>query len=355
MMQIKSHISDLYRAKNAGISRKGMLRLDMNEAFAALPDDFVASVFSMIDSDYLSMYPECEALQEKVALHNGLKSENICLSNGSDAAIKYIFDAFVSQGDRVLLTEPTFAMYPVYCKMFGASVTIVEYEMDLSFTVEKFLKAITGDIKLAVLVNPNNPTGTLTPANDIVRIIKKARDCGVIAIVDEAYFHFCNETVIDKISEYENLIVLRTFSKLCAMAALRLGYAAAAAGIIEGLTKVKPTFDVNGVAVLFAERFLDTPGLMDSLLKEFKEGKAFLIDKLSRNSIEFVSGNANFVLIKCPGKAPETVRALSEKNILAGGGFKQNTLKDYIRVTVSKKEVMERFFEEFIGIYKKNN
>ncbi|MBF0456654.1 MAG: histidinol-phosphate aminotransferase family protein [Nitrospirae bacterium] len=352
-MQIKSHLKDLYRVISSGISRKGQLRLDMNEAYAALPDDFIDSVLSHIDADYLSMYPEYETLQEKIALSDGLGPENICLSNGSDAAIKYIFEAFVSPGDRILLTEPTFAMYPVYCKMFDASIIAVEYGADLSFPVDKFLESITGAIKLAVLINPNNPTGTLIHKDDVIRIVERARDCGVIAVIDEAYFHFCGETVIDKVLEYENLIVLRTFSKLCAMAALRLGYAAASSGIIGGLKKVIPTFDVNGIAVLFAGRFLDTPGLVKSMLKEFKEGKAFLMDKLSLHGIEFVSGNANFLLIRCHGRAAEIVRALSERNILVGGGFKLHMLRDYIRVTVSKKEIMERFFDEFIGIYRK--
>lgn len=352
-MQVKSHLKDLYRVKSSGISRQGMLRLDMNEAFAALPDDFIASVLSHIDADYLSMYPEYEALQKKIALSDGLNTGNICLSNGSDAAIKYIFEAFVSPGDTILLTEPTFAMYPVYCKMFDASIAAVEYGADLSFPVDNFLESIAPAIKLAVIVNPNNPTGTLIQTSDIIRIVEKARDCGVIAVIDEAYFHFCGYTVIDKVLEYENLIVLRTFSKLCAMAALRLGYAAAPEGIIEGMRKVIPTFDVNGIAVLFAERFLDNPALIDLMLQEFKEGKAFLMDKLSLHGIEFVSGNANFLLIKCQGRAVEIVRALSERNILVGGGFKQNMLRDYIRVTVSKKEIMQRFFDEFIGIFRK--
>ncbi|MBF0486922.1 MAG: histidinol-phosphate aminotransferase family protein [Nitrospirae bacterium] len=349
-MPIKSHLKDLYRVQHIGVSRKGMLRLDMNEANAALPDNFIASVLSHIDSDYLSMYPEYEALQEKIALSNGLKSENICLSNGSDAAIKYIFDALVSPGDTVLLTEPTFAMYPVYCKMFGATIVTVDYAMDLSLPLETYLESITGAIKLAVIVNPNNPTGTLIQKDDIVRIIKKAQACGVLVIIDEAYFHFCGETVIDKTLEYDNLIVLRTFSKLCAMASLRIGYAAASAGIIEGLRKVKPTYDVNGVAVLFALKLLNTHGLIDSLVREFMEGKAFLTDKLAAKGTEYISGNANFVLIKCPGEAEHIISSLARKNILVAGGFKQKMLRDYIRVNIAKRDIMERFFDEFAGV-----
>ncbi|MCG6552997.1 MAG: histidinol-phosphate aminotransferase family protein [Candidatus Magnetominusculus sp. LBB02] len=351
-MQIKNHLKDLYRVKSSGISRKGMLRLDMNEAIDALPDDFVAAALGAIDADYLSMYPEYDVIEEKIARYDGLKSENICISNGSDAAIKYIFDAFVSPGDRVLLTEPTFAMYPVYCKMFDAAIELVSYEDDLSFPVDKFLECITEDIKLAVIVNPNNPTGTLIKADDIVRIISRARDCGVIAVIDEAYFHFCGETAISKIAEYENLIILRTFSKLCAMATLRIGYAAAQPAIIEALRKVKPTYDVNGIAVLFAGRLLDTPGLIDTLVREFNEGKSFLTDKLSQDRIEYVTGAANFILIKCPGRAEAILRALSEKGILAGGGFKQRMLRDYIRVTIAGKELMRRFYDEFIGVFR---
>ena len=199
----------------------------MNEGVPGLPSSFVKETLAGIDGEWLATYPEYHTLQEKLAIHNGLAPENLILSNGSDGAIKYIFDAYVSPGDRILLADPTFAMYPVYCRMFEAEPLVVPYRPDLSFPWQEFLDQMVPGVRLAVVVNPNNPTGSALPASRIIEMIRHAARYKILLLVDEAYFYYYPETVIQAVKEFENLIVLRTFSKLCGMAALRLGYAAA--------------------------------------------------------------------------------------------------------------------------------
>ena len=351
MAEIKPHLRHLFRTNTDEESRKGYLRLDMNECVPGLPADFVKGVSFEIDNDFLATYPEYKTLQEKIALHNNLQPKNISLSNGSDGAIKYIFDAYVSPGDRILLTDPTFAMYPVYCRMFNAEPIMVGYNPDLSFPVEEFIHKISPGIKIAVVVNPNNPTGSVVEPANLTSIIKKASDNNVLMIVDEAYFYFYPHSIINKIKGCENLIVLRTFSKLCGIAAARLGYVAACPKIIEDLRKVKPTYDVNSLAVLFAEKILDEPDVIQNLVRFTNEGKRYLTQKLSEKDIEYREGKANFILINSPNKVDKIVKKLAEKNILVKGGFKQDCLKDYIRVTVGNKIAMRQFWETFINIW----
>ena len=352
MNKIKPHLKHLYRTETNEESRKGYLRLDMNEGIPGLPEEFVRGILSEINPEFLAAYPEYSILQKKIAKHNNLEPENISLSNGSDAAIKYIFDAYVSAGDKVLLTDPTFAMYPVYCSMFNAEPVIVEYERDLSFPKKDFMNKISSEVKMAVVVNPNNPTGSALERSELIAIIKKAADEEVLAIIDEAYFYFYPESMINEVRKYRNLIVLRTFSKLCSMAAARLGYAVACPEIIKDLRKVKPTYDVNALAVLFAERILDEPGIIQELVKHSNEGKKYLTQKLAEEGIEYKEGCANFVLIKCCGRLNEIVRRLAEKKVLVSGRFKQNFLKDYIRVSIGNRMIMERFWKSFINIWK---
>lgn len=352
MIKIKPHLENLYRTESSLIPRKGYLRLDMNEGVPGLPEGFVREVLSEITPEFLATYPEYRALQEKLASHNNLKPENISLSNGSDAAIKYIFDAYVSAGDKILLTDPTFAMYPVYCKMFNAKPIIVTYKPDLSFPEDDFIDRISHDIRAAIVVNPNNPAGNAVEAGALLSIIKKAADNDVLIVVDEAYFYFYPETMIGQVKKYENLIVLRTFSKLCGMAALRLGYAVACPEIIENIIRVSPTYDVNGLAVLFAETILDNPDIIQNLVKLTNEGKRYLTQKLTEEGIEYKAGCANFILIKCCARVDEITGRLAEKNILVAGGFKQNFLKDYIRVTIGNRAVMEQFWKSFIDIWR---
>lgn len=352
MPRIKPHLKHLHRTQTDGKSRRGYLRLDKNEGVPGLPEDLVKDILSEINPEYLATYPEYRILQEKVAIHNKLKPENVILSNGSDAAIKYIFDAYISPGDKILLTDPTFAMFSVYCNMFNAKSVIVEYKPDLSFPKKEFMNRISPDIKMAVVVNPNNPTGYASDQNELNTIITKTSKEGVLTIVDEAYFYFYPESVIKEVTNYKNLIVLRTFSKLFGLAAVRLGYAAACPEIIEHLRKVKSMYDVNGLAVLFAEKILDNPDIIQDLIEFANEGKKYLSQKLRDYGIEYKEGWANFVLIKCGHRVDEIVRKLAEKNILVSGGFKQNFLKDYIRVTIGNKMIMEQFWDSFIKIWK---
>ena len=347
MNQPKTHLRNIYRTPFQERSRRDFLRLDMNENPDGLPDEFVREVLKCIDANSLSMYPEYTSLITKIADHNNVGSENICIANGSDGAIKYIFDAYVAPGDHVLLTAPTFAMYPVYCEMFDARSVFVPYRDDFSFPLNQFLESICEDIRLAVLVNPNNPTGVAISRSDFLKVISRCCDNDVMCIVDEAYFYYYDETFIQDIKTFENLIVLRTFSKVCSLAGARVGYAAASPEITLNLNKVRPTYDVNGFAALFAERILDAPQLVAQAIENAREGKDFLVNQLRQNNIECVAGMANFVLIKCPGLVGKLVDELRKEKILVSGGFKQHFLKDYLRVTVGSLSKMTHFFDVF--------
>ncbi len=352
MAKPKKYLFDFDRTKAPEYSRHNYLCLDMNEGVPGLPADFVNRALADIDGRWLATYPEYGALQTKIASHNDLAPENIVLANGSDAAIKYIFDAYVAPGDQVLFTDPTFAMYPVYCRMFGADALSVPYRHDLTFPWEEFVDRMVPGVRLAVLVNPNNPTGQALPAAQVIEMIGLAAQNEILLLVDEAYFYYYPDTVIQAVTGFRNLIVLRTFSKLCGMAALRLGYAAACPEVIENLRKVRPAYDINGLAVLFGERLLDDPEIMRRLIREARVGKDYLVQKLSEASIPHREGSANFVLIKCRGRVDAIVSGLAEAKILVSSGFTHGFLKDYVRVTVGSREVMERFWQAFIKLWK---
>jgi len=204
-----------------------------------------------------------------------------------------------------------------------------------------------------LLVNPNNPTGTEIEQEQIERVIHKCEDHDVLLIIDEAYFYFYDKTSIRWVNQFDNIIVLRTFSKLCGLASLRLGYAAANPEIIKNIIKVKPTFDVNGVAVKLAEKVLENPEIIKQQIKTINEGKRFLVQRLEENGVEYRMGHANFVLIKCLERNKDIVKLLANHKILVAGGFKQDMLKNYIRVTLGSVELMDKFFDTFINILKK--
>ncbi|MFA5142595.1 MAG: histidinol-phosphate transaminase [Candidatus Omnitrophota bacterium] len=353
MPEIKKYLKDLHRTNPAEALRKGRMRLDMNEGVHGLPDGFVRSVAGKIDNKLMLTYPACAGLLKKIARHNGIRPENICLGNGSDGVIKYIFDAYISPNDKVLLTNPTFAMYPIYCRISDAKPVVIDYKPDLTFPFEEFIGKLKRGVKMAVVVNPNNPTGDVIDPDRMVYMIRHAAQNDILMVVDEAYFYYYPETVIKLVAKYDNLIILRTFSKLCAMANVRIGYAAAAPSVIRNIKKVKPSFDVNGLAVLFTSELLDRPAIISAMTKKARAGGDYLCRMLKRAGIEHRGGNTNFILIKCGSRAGEIVKKLKSRGILVSGNFSQPFLKDYLRVTIGDKSQMAHFWKTFVSIWRR--
>lgn len=348
----KAHLQNLVRIQPDNEARSACIRLDLNENGAGLPEDFVREVLSRVDADYLCTYPKYERLREKIGRSEGVSAAHISLGNGSDGAIKYIYDAIIEEGDRILVTDPTFAMYKVYADIFQADVASVAYRTDFSFPVDDFISRLSDGVKAAVIVNPNNPTGTALTLPELERIIQAAQAQDVLVLVDEAYHYFCEHTAMPLVGKYPNVIVLRTFSKLCALAATRIGYAAAHPDVIGRIEKVKPTYDVNGIGVLFAEALLDRPEIIRQMIAGFQSTKQYMSDRLAAEGIASRSGEANFILIDAGARAEEIVTRLKEERILVAGGFTQPYLANYVRVSIGKRTDMEAFLSAFLAIYR---
>jgi histidinol-phosphate aminotransferase len=345
-MEAKKHLMNLERKNQHIENRYDLLNLEMNENVDGLPIDFVQAVLKKISPRYLSMYPEYQPLKELIAQQENISSnEMICLSCGSDGAIKYLYDAFIEKGDIVLIADPSFAMYEVYSQMADAKLKKIPY-VDFTFPEAEFVNAIDSTIKMAVIVNPNNPTGTVLSKETIIEVAEKCLISKVLLVVDEAYHYFYPETVIDLTESYPNVVVLRTFSKMCGLAAARIGYAVADRAIVKMLRKVRPTYDVNGFGVLFAESILASPRIIKKMTDDFIEGRRWLENQLTEHRVPFQHGHASFILIMVK-RSEEAIAKLKAKGVLVGGGFRQEFLSDYIRVSIGSEKVMEKFWSIF--------
>ncbi|GAB6037204.1 histidinol-phosphate transaminase [Fundidesulfovibrio butyratiphilus] len=347
MPQCKPHLADVHR-HGSGESREGFLRLDMNENPDGLPADFVREVLGRVTPEFLASYPEYAPLKEALARAEGIAPECLCLSGGSDGAIKLLFEAFVRPGDSVLLTDPTFAMYPVYADLFQAQTRRVAYDETLRFPLESFLAQIDETVRMGVLVNPNNPTGRAFTPQEVERTVAALARVDALAVMDEAYFQYHGQTALPLLARYPNLVVLRTFSKLCGMAALRLGYVAASAEVAHALRTIRSSFEVNALGVLFAQELLRRPDILDEEMRLFRQGKDLLLETLGKAGADVIPGEANFVLVRCPGGAKAAQDHLRANGILVAGGFSHPALTDRIRVTVGKPDTMRRFLNVFL-------
>lgn len=334
--------------------RGGYLRLDMNENPDGLPREFVEDVLSKITPEFLATYPEPDKLTELLGSYHGMRKNNIYLTNGSDEAIKMIFQVFGKPGKGVVTVNPTFAMYDVYCEMFGMKQKKIQYDDHLNINSQHIIQAIDDDTSLVILLNPNNPIGNVFDWDETERIVKRAKKKKTVVVIDEAYHYFYPVSFLELINRYDNVIILRTFSKMFSLAACRLGYAISNEQFISYLRNAGQTFQVNAVALKFGEALIQCPELIQELETIQREGKKYLCERLKEKGHDIYAGEGNYVFVKIAQQVSEVEGYLKEHGVLVKT-YHNGLLKNYIRVTTGSRKTMEQFLEIFFGLGENTN
>jgi histidinol-phosphate aminotransferase len=321
--------------------RAGKLRLDKNEHTAGLPQEIVADALKGLTSESLAVYPEVRPLYKKLADSLGVAESNLMLSAGSDPAIKSLYELFVGEGDRVVLPKPTYAMFHVYAGMFGATAVNIEYGPDLTLDQDALLDAIGPDVQLVAIANPNSPTGTVMDEAFLLKVIEKAGGAGVVALIDEAYYPFHPKTMLPYIRDYDNLVVTRTFSKAYGLASLRLGYVAGGEKMIDLLMKVRPMYEVTGLAVHFGCYILDHLDVVEEYVRQVDEGKRYLAAEMEALCFRTHPTHANFMHVRIEDESLRNAitQGLAERDILITGR-QGPPLEDCIRISLGPVEQM---------------
>src|SRR6202012_2503333 len=207
-----------------------------------------------------------------VATHLGLRPEQATLTNGVDEAIHVLFEAFLEAEDELLLPVPTYTMYEVYASATDAKIVAVQADETLAFPFERLIGAITEHTKIVAIANPNSPAGSVAAREQIVAIAERAPQA--IVLVDEAYFHFCSETVMDLVGVLPNLVVARTFSKAYGLAGLRIGLLASGVENMRWIRRVLSPYSVNQVALAVLPAALKDTAYLDNYVAEVLAARA---------------------------------------------------------------------------------
>ena len=340
-------VADLHRVRDPGSDHLKYICLDRNERLAPLPGWFVERIRSRISSDLFTGYPFQDEFLPRLAATVGLPHEMVLSTAGSDAAVKALFQAYVGPVDRVVMLEPSYAMYPVYARMFRAQAEPIEFDRNLAVKDEELLEAVNSGVRLVLLANPNQPTGTLLKPDLLRHLIERALKIRALVAIDEAYYPFSEATVLPWVKEFPNLLVLRTFSKASGLAGVRIGWVAAAAEIVKNLFKVRSAHDVNSVAMLCAGLILEHPEIVENYKSEVKEGGLRLARSLEALGLVPLPTATNFMLIRVAHRTSprKLAAALKEMGFLVKGPFDSPCIADCIRVTLGPPELMLRFTE----------
>ena len=348
MYYVNKNVKELYRVKFHD-ERSGVLRLDMNENPEGLPSAFVEEVKKKITPEFLATYPEKDRLISLLAEHNQIMPENISVTAGSDEGMRLIFQCFGEEGKTLLTVTPTFEMYDVYAKMFGMEHVLVEYNEDYSLSVERVLNEINETTGLVILLNPNSPIGSCWTESEARAVIEKAAKAEALVVVDEAYHYFYEGTFLPLLKEYDNLLVLRTFSKLFSCAGLRIGYVAGEAQLIHYIENAESTFNVNNVAVLFAEELMKHPEICKGLVESEKAGRQWLTKTLTDAGYPVISKEGSYVLFRPKRISKEIVAELKKRGVWTRD-YSRGILAGWLRVSTGSVECMNRFWKEFVEI-----
>lgn len=326
----------------AGMKPEEIIKLDGNEnPYGCSP----ALNEALANYPYFSIYPDPwqREVRDALAKYTGISSDCIVAGSGSDELIDLILRLFLRDGESVINCTPTFGMYPFNTELCGGQVIDIPRKDDFSLDMDLIKEAIDKKTKLIFLASPNNPTGNIVPQAQVKELLEK----DFIVVVDEAYFEFSNcATVASLISQHDNLIVLRTFSKWAGLAGLRAGYGMMDKEIARLILKIKPPYNLNVAAQLGILVTLQNRDEMEMRVKKLNSERERLFQLLgSLSFIKPFSSSANFILCKLiRGNARDVQLKLQEKGIFVRY-FEMPRLSDYLRITVGKPEQDDKLFE----------
>lgn len=318
-----------------GKSREGFVKLASNENNYGPSPRVVEALKGSVGQVYRYPYKDLQ-VKEAVAGYCSVNPENIVLGNGSDELIDLIVKTFRGP---VLGVYPSFSEYGIVASTNGRMFSDVSLNPDFCFPVDEFLKQAES-FNLLFLCSPNNPVGNTIPSE----VLKQILDVGKVTVVDEAYIEFCSGSAIDLLSDYDNLIILRTFGKAFGLAGLRAGYAISNPAFIESISKTKPPFNVNLLAQEAVLACLKDLDYMRDCVEKMTADKARLSEALS---VEFrvYPSSANFILADVSPRSSQDVFDffIDNKIIIRRFGLFKGFQGDYVRVSVGTSEENNQF------------
>lgn len=314
------------------------VKLDANEGSKDLFKDLVKQLG---EEFYLNVYPDDSYIDLKKAICNyvGCKTSNICVGNGSSELLDLCIKTFVDREELILSLDPSFAMYCIYAKIFDTKYIGATSDDDFVINTDKVIDLIKEkDPKVTIICNPNNPTGSMIKKDDVIRIIKSTDN---IVIVDEAYMEFGDESVVEEIENYKNLIVVKTLSKAFSMAGIRTGYLIACEELVNTVEKVRPPYNLNSISAFLATKALEEKDKMIAYVKGIKKEREKVYKSLLDMNIKVFPSGANFLFFHSNIKNLEDKLIREDVLIRKFGG----KLDNHYRVTIGSVDENNEFIK----------
>ena len=311
----------------------GEIRLDTNTN--VLGSNPAAEKYLAENRWDLNGYPNTysNGLREALGELYGLDKDNFIAGNGSDEMLDVTFKTFTNWGDNSVVPVPSYTLYDYFVEMNGGKAHEVDLTEDFQLDVDEIVKQ---DAKVAIMPSPNNPTGNCFRQKDIEEILSRFNG---IVVVDEAYAEYADDAMIRRVDEFDNLGVLRTFSKAYAMAALRVGYAAANKKLADMMMRVKIPYSLNMVSEGAAIAAVKDQDFIRRSVEMVREQRPKLDAGLRKLGFETFPSDSNFILARAPIDHKELVQGLKERGVLIRDFGAKRRTENCVRTTVGTAEL----------------
>ncbi len=324
------------------IEQPNVLKLNTNEN-PYPPSPRVKKAIDQSSNDILRRYPSptADSLKEAIAKTHGVAKENVFVGNGSDEVLAFSFMAFFEPGKTIRFPAVTYSFYPVYATLFDIPYEEVPLRADFTIDSAPYGQSEGG----VIFPNPNAPTSLYLPIETIEEIITQNRNN--VVIIDEAYIDFAPQSAISLTQKYDNVLVIQTLSKSRALAGLRVGYAIGHPTLIEGLTRVKDSFNsytIDRVAIAAATAAMEDEVYTKEITDKIISTRTWVRKKMEDLTFNVLPSNTNFIFASHPTKdAQRLYEQLKQENILIRH-FNTDPIASYIRITIGTDEEMKQFF-----------
>lgn len=322
----------------------GEIRLDTNTNVLG-SNPAAAEYLRHIDID-LNGYPNTysDGLRTALAELYGLEQDNFLVGSGSDEMLDVSFKTFTEWGDTCVSPTPSYTLYNYFVEMNGGKAVNVDLDDDFQLDVDAMLKP---KAKIMIMPSPNNPTGNCFRSKDIEEILNRSEG---IVVVDEAYGEYAKDSMVKRVNEFDNLIVLRTFSKAYAMAALRVGYAIASKPVADMMTAVKIPYSLNKISEMAAIAAVKDQDFVRRSVELVNKERPYLDAGLRKLGFETFPSDSNFILARSPIDHVELVSGLKSKGILIRDFGTKRRTENCVRPTVGTRELNDLLLEKIAEV-----
>lgn len=329
-------------ARELGLPAADIIKLASNENPLGPSPRALAAMARILP--HLHLYPDGNAfhLKQRLAEHLGVQPAHLILGNGSNEIIEFVGHALMRPGVDVVVSEYCFAIYPIIAKMMGARVVPVAAR-EFGHDLPAMRRAITPATTVVFVANPNNPTGTMAPRDEVLRLVEEV-PANVLLVMDEAYIEFLDDPIdllpLVRSGQKPNLLLMRTFSKIHGLAGLRLGYGIGTPELVGALEKVRQPFNINALVQAGALVALDDADHVQRTRKNNRAGLEYLAAEFRRLGLHFVPSAANFMMVRV-GDGRGVFEALQLAGVIVRpmGGY---GLPQWIRISVGTPNENQR-------------